>query len=136
MKFNIPKIIRPLEMSEYDEAMEGLTLHVWINPPRGIHSSYWKFQGELLKLSKELEALVEKKSTEKEIEKLNARIEAVNQEVFAWFSNIWSQGKDPETHVSIEDIEHFADEDPAIWGFVTSSTMNMINEHQAKQRKN
>jgi len=134
MKFNIPKIIQPLEMSEYDEAMEGLALQVWVNPPRSVHSSYWKFQIELGKLSKELESL--KDADPKKIDDLNARIESVNRDIFAWFSNIWSQGKDPDTHVALEEIETMTDEDPALWGFVTNNTMKLIREHRDNQRKN
>lgn len=134
MKFDIPKIIKPLEMSEYDERMAGLALQVWVNPPSGVHGSYWKAQSELYKLSKELESL--KDSDAKQITDLNARIEKVNRDIFAWFSNIWSQGEDPETHASVEEIEAMTDEDPALWGFVTSGTMRLIREHRDNQRKN
>lgn len=134
MKFNIPKIIRPLEMSEYDEAMEGLALQVWVNPPSGVHGSYWKFQVELGKLSKELESL--KNSDAKKVEGLSTKIENVNRDIFAWFSNIWSQGENPDTHVSLEEIEAMTDEDPALWGFITHNTMKLIREHRDNQRKN
>lgn len=134
MKFNIPKIIQPLEMSEYDEAMKDLALQVWINPPNRIHASYWKFQADLMRLSKELESL--KDADEEKISKLNSKIEAVNKEIFAWYSEIWSQGSDPNTHVSVEEIEAMTDEDPAIWAFMTSKTAEMIREHRDKQRKN
>ena len=134
MKFNIPKIIKSLEMSEYDEAMKGLALRVWVNPPSGVHASYWKFQASLAKLSKKLESL--KDSDTKEVVDINTEIENVNQEIFAWYSNIWSQDEDPDTHVSVEEIENMTDEDPALWGFVATGTTRMIREHRDNQRKN
>lgn len=134
MKFDIPKIIKPLEMGAYDEAMEGLSLRVWVNPPSGINSSYWRAQADLQKLSKELGSL--KDSDTKQVEDLNERIAKVNLDVFAWFSNIWSQGKDPETHVSVKEIEAMTDEDPALWGFMANGTTRLIREHRDNQRKN
>jgi len=134
MKFDIPKIIKPLEMGDYDEAMKECALRVWVNPPSGVHSSYWRAQADLQKLSNELTSL--KDSDTKQVEDLNERIARVNQDVFAWFSNIWSQDKDPNTHVSVEELEAMTDEDPALWGFMTNGTTRLIREHRDTQRKN
>lgn len=134
MKFNIPKIIKSLELGEYDESLEGLALRVWVNPPRGVHASYWKVQAELVRLSKALEDI--KDSDAKKIEEINIQIDIANNNVFGWFANIWSQDPNAETHTSLEDVERIADEDPALWSFITSSTTKMIREHRDDQRKN
>jgi hypothetical protein len=39
MKFDIPKIVRPLGLDEYDKALAGLILHVWVNPPMTVRQT-------------------------------------------------------------------------------------------------
>lgn len=137
MKFNIPKIIKPLEMSEYDEAMAGLALQVWVNPPRGVHNEYWEIQSELLRLSREMDKLIKLKNPDnKKIAVLDKEIDKNNQGVFAWFANLWSQSEDSDSHVSVEEIEAMTEEDPIIWRFMTHKTMKLISEHQENIRKN
>lgn len=135
MKFDIPKIIRPLEMVEYDEAMTGLALQVWVNPSRHIHNEYWTCQSELVKATGKLGELVKKPDAKKTIA-LDKKIDKCNQKVYAWFARLWSQSEDQGTHVSVEEIEAMAEEDPAIWRFMINRTMKLIRDHQENIRKN
>ena len=137
MKFNIPKIIRPLEMVDYDDAMEGLALQVWVNPPRGIRNENWDFQLELLKLSSELKEITKQEEPDdKKIARLDKKIATLNKELYVWFARLWSQAKDPDTHVAVEEIEAMTEEDPAIWGFMTNGTLELIRDHAENVRKN
>ena len=137
MKFDIPKIIKPLEMSEYDEAMEGLVLQVWVNLPRRVHAEYWEFQSDLLKLTKELDVLLKPETPDDEkITALNKRLDKNNRAIFAWFANLWSQSEDLETHVTVDEIDAMAEEDPTLWRFMTNRTLKLIRDHQESVRKN
>ena len=61
MKFNIPKIIRPLKMSAYAEEMEDLALQVWVNPPRKVKDDYLNLQIEIAGLKQSIDKLLAQK---------------------------------------------------------------------------
>ena len=129
MKFNIPKIIRRLEMSAYSEEMDGLALHVWVNPSRNIKKAFWDLQIELIGLKQELNKLMETpKPATKKVEALNGRVEGVHKTIYEWYANIWSKASDPNTHVAVEEIDAMADEDPALWIFMAQGTQALIED--------
>jgi len=137
MKFNIPKIIRSLEMSAYDESMEGLALRVWVNPTRNIKNEFTDLQFKLYGLKQEVErALTAKKSDDKKAEALGKKVEAVNKTIYEWYSNILSQSSDADSRVSVDELIALADEDPALWIFVATGAQALIGEHTEGIRKN
>ena len=138
MKFNIPKIIRPLEMSAYAEEMDGLALRVWVNPSRNIKKAFWDLQIELIGLKQELNKLMSTKTkpASKKVDALTERVDGINKAINGWYANIWSQASDPDTHVAAEEIAAMSDEDPALWIFVAQGTQALIEEHAEGIRKN
>ena len=137
MKFNIPKIVRPLEMSVYAEEMDGLALSVWVNPTRNIKNEFTDLQVSLVGLKVEIKKLLgTKKASEAKAEALNKKVDAVNTSIYEWYSNILSQASDPETHVSADGLKELADEDPALWIYVATGTQALIGEHSEGIRKN
>ena len=138
MKFNIPKIIRPLEMSGYAEEMDGLALRVWVNPSRNIKKAFWDLQIELIGLKHELDKLtnIKAKPAAKKVDALNERVDGIHKTIYEWHANIWSQASDPDTHVAVEEIAAMSDEDPALWIFVAQGTQALIEEHAEGIRKN
>lgn len=137
MKFNIPKIIRPLEMSVYDESMEGLTLHVWVNPTRNIKNEFSDLQIKIIGLKHGVEKLLEEKgASEVKAEGLSKEVDVVNKSIYEWYANILSQASDSNTHTSAEELRALADEDPAIWIYIATGTQALIGEHTEGIRKN
>jgi len=137
MKFDIPKIVRRLEMGAYADEMEGLALRVWVNPPRNVKKAFWDCQVELIGLKQELDKLLGIKEPDaKKVEALNKRIDGIYETIYGWYANIWSQDSDPDTHVAVEEIEEMADEDPAAWVFMAQGTQDLIEEHTEGTRKN
>lgn len=137
MKFNIPKIIRPLEMSVYDESMEGLALQVWVNPTRNIKNEFSDLQIKIVGLKNEVEKLLGKKgASEAKADGLGKDVDAVNKSIYGWYANILSQASDADTHTSVEDLSALADEDPAIWIYIATGTQALIGEHAEGIRKN
>jgi len=137
MKFNIPKIVRPLEMSAYDEAMEGLALQVWVNPSRNIKNAFTDLQINLYGLKQEIEKAVSaKKPSEKKATELNKRVDSINNSVYEWYANILSQSSDTDSHVTAEELVELADEDPALWVYIGTGTQALIGEHAEGIRKN
>ena len=137
MKFNIPKIIRPLEMSVYDESMEGIALQVWVNPSRNIKNEFTDLQVKLIGLKVEIEKLLSaKKPDDKKADVMSEKVDAVNASIYEWYSNILSQASDPDTHISADGLKELADEDPALWIYVATGTQALISEHAEGIRKN
>jgi len=137
MKFNIPKIVRPLEMSVYDESMEGLALQVWVNPTRNIKNSFDDLQIKIIGLKNDLEELLTaKKADEKKAIALNEKADVVNKAIYEWYANVLSQASDSETHTSADELKELADEDPALWVFIATGVQALIGEHAEGIRKN
>ena len=138
MKFDIPKIIRPLEMSAYAEEMEGLALHVWVNPPRKVKDDYLNFQIEIVGLKQALDELLAQKKAPapNKIAALDEKITANNTAVYAWYANILSQDSDPDTHIAAEELKEMADDDPAIYTFIAQGAWELITVHVENIRKN
>lgn len=137
MKFNIPKIIRPLEMSVYDESMEGLALQVWVNPTRNIKNDFADLQFKIFGLKNKSEKLLAtKKADDKKAEALSKKVDAVSKSIYEWYANILSQSSDADSHTSADELEALADEDPAIWIYITTGTQALIGEHSEGIRKN
>ena len=138
MKFKIPKIIRPLEMSAYAEEMEGLALQVWVNPPRKVKDDYLNLQIEIVGLKRALDKLLAQKKApaQKKIDALDEKITANNTAVYEWYANILSQASDSDTHVAAEELKTMADEDPAIYTFIAQSARDLIEVHVENIRKN
>ena len=137
MKFNIPKIVRPLEMSAYAEEMEGLALQVWVNPTRNIKNDFADLQIKIFGLKNESEKLLAlKNASDKKAEALSERVDATNESIFEWYSNILSQASDPDSRVSADELKELAEEDPALWIYITTGTQALIGEHSEGIRKN
>ena len=137
MKFNIPKIVRPLEMSAYDESMEGLALQVWVNPTRNIKNDFDELQIKIIGLKNESEKLLAaKKADDKKAEALSKKVDAVNRSIYEWYANILSQSSDTDSHTSADELTELADKDPALWIFVATGTQAVIGEHAEGIRKN
>ena len=137
MKFNIPKVIRRLEMSAYAEEMDGLALHVWVNPSRNIKNEFFSLQTKIGDLIQESEkVLAAKKPDDKKAEAITKRVEKINKSIYAWYANILSQATDPETHVTVEELDAMIAEDPAIWIYIAQGTQALISEHSEGIRKN
>jgi len=137
MKFNIPKIIRPLEMSAYDESMEGLALSVWVNPSRNIKNGFDDLQIKIIGLKNDLEKLLKtKKPAEEKAGGLSKKVEATNKAIYEWYANILSQSSDADSHTSADELSELADADPALWIFIATGTQALIGEHAEGVRKN
>jgi len=127
MNFEIPKIIKPLRLAEYDPAFEAAEIQVWVNPPRSLLADYNEMAKRTLELIQQMSdpAAVQEIST-------------IGGKMMAWMSNIWSQAA-PETHMPIEDVRRLVEQtqetDPRLWQWLTGQTIRMIGEHRTHAKK-
>lgn len=124
MKINFPKIIRPLPLSEYAAELTPV-LQVWVNPPRDFLDSFGNIS-EIIKLKKG------EKSIPKE------RLAEFNGLVYAWVSELLSQGEDPDSKMTADDLRLMVDEttptDPQFWGWLQGRVIQMIKEHRTQTK--
>lgn len=151
MKFKIPKILRPLRLSEYaPEFGEEAVIQVWVNPPRDALNEHTalalasqaatkRFQEAMKRLQE-----AEKNKVENLEDLITAGTEAskemaeIGKKLLAWFSTLWSQGPE-ETRWSMEDVtalvEHAAETDPKLWEWLTDESIALIVEHRTLAKK-
>jgi len=129
MKFKIKKVVKPLDLADYEEAyggQEGSIIYVWVNPPYSVREEYDEARKAILEMRNyEGDGLIEKN-------------EEANQRLFEWYSKIWSQ-KDghewpPEEvrELNQQCIEH----DIGLWEFVITGTFDLLKRQQERIRKN
>ena len=146
-KFKVHRIVRPLDLGGYAKEYEGQTFSVWVNPKRELVGEQVEIQSRLIGLKAELEKIVERSKQDgvgadltADVATLDEQIEKSNDEVFAWFATIWSQGKDKSQHETAESVREFAtiaaDTDPALWAWIALQTITMIRNHREGNRKN
>ena len=132
MKFNIPKIIKPLELGVYDEGLKEIQLQVWVNPTRNMLNESVEIQLELGKIISVIESPPEE-GLKPEI--LDGRFEKTMDRQYQWYSKILSQKTNTETHLSSEDLKELADEDLALWNFIRTAVNGMIASHREGIKK-
>jgi len=149
MKFEIPKIVKVLNVGEYAEELKAVKLVVWINPPRGLLKRYFEWVEKVGRVphppagephppapSPTSGEGGEEGEGEKREEAEMARL---TDEVEAIFAELWSAGPDEGTHWTAEEIdrliEGMGDTDPQLWPWLRDRTLAMIWEHRERTKK-
>jgi len=137
MKYNIPKIVRPVALTEFAPELihddgSPAVVQVWVNPPTARMTHYYD-------LSREgTAAIVLLKAAEGDKAAAVAEINRVGGELSALFAELWSQHADPATHWTAEEVSALANSDanPALYGWLTGRTIAAIGEYRSRLRKN
>ena len=158
----LPRKTEELDLGEYHESLQGQVIHVWVNLTKAMHDRWNLLQRDIRAAAEETKAIdtahferVKNRTPKgKEVdraaplgERLQARLDAnvkeinrINEEIFAWYAEVWSQHADVETHSTPEDVGNFAkqcaEEDPALWQWVTVGTQAKIIAHRNRLVKN
>jgi hypothetical protein len=156
MQIVIPKVTKFLPLQEYapeEQALAGVGIHVWVDPPRavlvefdGLHREY---RAVLEKLVKKLgTANTEKTSPgERMLRWLQVRAKSMQdakfqsatksyrRSLYAWYARLWSQSTDAETHWTAEELEQVNDSNPHLYEWLCNSSWAMIEQHQDDVKK-
>lgn len=128
-EIKIVKRTKPLYLRELDEAYGDIHLDVWVNAPRGIMAQYDDIYAEMQAIEKERAKLL-KEMDEAKAKALAQRVDVLNAQTFAFYAELWGQ--------DTEEVRQFYEQtldDPAIWGFVTSKTWELIAEYREYRKK-
>ena len=158
----VPKVVKELDMGDYHPDLKGEVFHVWVNLSRKAHKTYFEYQSALRawsKKEKELEAELKSKLKEAVANDWNKsqrqeisdgygkfftdhldEFQELSETIYVWYSEIWSQGEDPETHFSVEEVgvisevsKEYDNDDAWIW--VTTQTQAMIIGYRNRHLK-
>lgn len=149
MKLNIAKVIRSLDLAEYAEAYKGQTVHVWVNPDMGtlrrrelLVEKYNRMLKDMLDLGKQVDGIPEA-ARQAMAEQARTQIEAFNtfalgeftDGINKWFAELWSQGSDPATHWTVEELVNLNEHDPALYQWMKNQSVEMLERHREREKK-
>jgi hypothetical protein len=157
-KYNLihKPITKELNLSEFDENQD-FVFHVWVNLPMKMIRRRNKLTIESLEALRETETIANRiNETAKETDKakkaaqvvknaaakklVEARVKKANRAEAEFFTEIWSQGEDEETHWTVDDFQEWqkelTEENPGLWRWVLRATNALINTHREGYLKN
>jgi len=118
MDLKIPNIVKPIALKDYTDgkdfppAINDAVIWAWVNPRRELR-----------------EIFIDKIVTQK----------ATDEEIGAWFSEVWSQGPDETHFTSAEVISLFEvckENEPNLWWWLANQTFELITNHLSAKKKN
>ena len=142
MKINIPRIYRPLDLGEYAPELAGVSLQVWVNPPRELVLESQVIRADLeAAVEKAQELSADPDTPEEDLKKAFAAFEEINDHTFSWWARVLAQAADENgrSEFTAEEVRDFArgslDTDPGLWPFIQRTAYGLIAEHRSVQKK-
>jgi hypothetical protein len=151
MKITIPKIILPVEMTDYSPELAGKFLFVWVNPPREMLAQYDELVNELQ--TKELENArrtlfpaeqpkAESSGLQQTFDtlkhwlhiKAETKPEGIDEKLLRWYAEVWSQGPE-DSRWTVAELRELEMQDPAFLSWMIAETWQTRNEHVQRKKK-
>ena len=148
-EIKVPVITKPLDLSEYHKSLSGGVIDVWVNPPKSVRrerkallDAYAVFFAHVATSAGVADTgrrpvlrgwinLLKKRDASSQ----QKRLLKLEQDVYAWYANLWSQGANPELHWSVEEVEQITDRDPALYQWMIRRSTLMIDAFQSDKKK-
>jgi hypothetical protein len=137
MPFTIPRITRPLLLTDYapefvKEDGKPAVIHVWVNPPREFIQKHESLRVQRKRLRAELE-----KAEGEQILPLARELAVADDEWVKWYAELWSQHAEAETHWTPEAVWQVfnAEGDPQLYDFLITESIGLINAHRTGTQK-
>ena len=131
MKINIPRVVRPVRLSDYAPEFGEQTIEMWVNPPREKRLAFAAITAEYKVIQDQLNAAEEGDDTTAQVE----RIVELAGELHAWYAEMWSQGEDEWTAEDVGELAKVAlDTDPGLWDFVQESSLDAMQAYRRQKK--
>lgn len=133
MQITIPRIVRPIELSDYAPELAGVRVYVWVNAPRDFYARH----AALLKENDELRAQLDSANKQAEIVTLGEAVRKIGAGFVEFFCELWSQADDAETHWTVESVSALItlDTDPGLYGWLCRRSFELVLNHKALGKK-
>ncbi len=152
----IQRVIRPLDLGEYQEEYAGTVIDVWVNPPLNISQQVterlqnWQkasLKRVLLEKPAEFQDKSEEKSTENNPEAPTAGQTVGSEEeirlakkaeqeakltYYDWFAQVWEDSSTTDVRDLVEKLEN---EEPGMLIFLRDRTLRMLSEYLHSRKK-
>jgi hypothetical protein len=137
-KFEFCKITRPIDLAQYAPEYAGAVVQMWVNAPRAVIAEWGELRAAVV-------TMVGKMQTEDGDDpaiqaQRGDRFVELNGRMNAWWSTMWSQADDPETHWTADDVDqlvnHLTDIDPQAWAWLISTCLETVQAYRSGERKN
>ncbi|NSW52209.1 MAG: hypothetical protein HPY85_06870 [Anaerolineae bacterium] len=139
MRLEIPKIVEPLRLAEYNEAFGDAVVLVWVNPGKALLNAHDRHVVELQSKAEVLTGLLKNaKHNEEFIQKVLGEINSLNDGQMIVLAALWSQGPE-ETRWTVEEIRTLIletrEDNPQLFPWLHRRTMEMIVAYRTAQKK-
>lgn len=148
MKINPVKITQSIELADYNEAMSGGVVHVWVNPPKSMRREREQLLRAYATFFRGIAAQPDGKP-EPEKKKLArvlrffrggknevlTQMQETKRRVYAWFAELWSQGSNPELHWTTDEVSELNEHDPALYQWLIRKSVLMVDGFLADKKK-
>ena len=132
MKINIPRVVRPVALSEYAPEFGDQAIQMWVNPPRKVRLEF----ADIMDRYREVLSMIEEaESDDPNLENLAEGIVIIAGELHGWYAQMWSQGED---EWAAEDVKAFIeaalDTDPGLWDFVQEGCLDAMAAYRRQKK--
>ena len=155
MKFEIPKTTRFLALQEYDPenaSLAGVGIHVWVDPPRqvlqefdSLNHNFRQLLDRLIKTGKgkqkplsgaeRLAGWLKAVTSREKDSRFKDETESYRRSIQAWYTRLWSQNPDAETHWTVAELEKINDQNPRLYEWLCVSSWALIEKHREDVKK-
>ena len=134
MKISIPRVTRPIALSDYAPEYGDQEIQMWVNPPRERRLAFATISDKFGPLQGQLQEAIAAEDSER-VGELAAEIEALGLEIYAWYAGMWSQGKDKWTAEDVKELAETAlDADPGLWSFLQDRSLEVMGEYRRRKK--
>ena len=160
MRFEIPITVRQLPLQGYDPenaSLGGVAIHVWVDPPRAVllefHRLNRSYVDRLDELARQAQAgkspakkpasrpwawlglVLGRKNGAQVPAEFKAFTEGYRRAIYAWYAALWSQGPDPATHWTADELEQMDAANPSLYDWLCRQSWALIDGHGADTKK-
>lgn len=122
MKIVIPKVIKRLDLGDYNAALSGQHVCFWVNPTLAVLREHDAFVAE--------SDVAEKNATsEKPYDPAVFDLRS-----FQWYAKVFSQDEDTATHWTATELSELKESDPSFWFWLLSKYWDARREHTSKKK--
>ena len=131
MKIDIPRVTRPVALSDYAPEFGDQAIQMWVNPPRKVRLA---FSDIMDRYKATLDELTEAEGDEA-LSDLAERVVELGGEIYAWYADLWSQGDDEWTADEVgEFVQACMDTDPGLWDYVQEGCLDAMAAYRRQKK--
>ena len=136
----IKKVVRPLDLADYEPEYAGTVIQVWVNPPVRITREVGGLLAEWQKAVVE-RALLEKpaENAEKPVKKRTESVSEADEAMteakrayYDWLAGVWEDTSADEMWALVEKLEA---QEPGMLKFLRDRTLQMIADYASARKK-